>query len=112
MKQLALLTLLLLTACTKAAAAPNPDDYPITIHVTSSQIVDQIQDLDVVIDGKQYELSAAQVRHGLLALGDYKARLIKDEHKFAYESVQIYEILFPDNKTRTFAVIGRSENQQ
>jgi len=93
----------------EAAAAPNPNNYPITIHVTSSQIVDQYQDLDVVIDGKQYELSAPQVRHGLLALGDYKARLTKDAHKAAYESEQIYEILSPDNKTRTFTVIGQSE---
>jgi hypothetical protein len=109
MKYLALLTLLLLTAGTTVPAASNPNDYPITIHVTSSQLVDQIQDLDVVIDGKQYELSAPQVRHGLLALGDYQARLTKDQHKVAYESEQIYEILFSDNKTRTFAVLGQSE---
>jgi hypothetical protein len=45
----------------------------------------------------------------LLALGDYKAKLVQDQHKSAYESSQAYEFLFPDNTTRKFTVVGRSE---
>jgi hypothetical protein len=36
MKPIALLTLLLLTTVATAAPAPNPSDYPVTIHVSSS----------------------------------------------------------------------------
>jgi hypothetical protein len=44
-----------------------------------------------------------------LALGDYKAKLVQDLHKTAYESSQTYELLFPDMKVRKFSVIGQSE---
>jgi hypothetical protein len=45
----------------------------------------------------------------LLALGDYKAKLVKDEHKTTYGSNQVYEFLFPDKKTRQFTVVGQTE---
>jgi hypothetical protein len=41
-----------------------------------------------------------------LALGDYKAKLVQDKHRTAYESSQAYEFLFPDNTTRKFTVVG------
>jgi len=41
--------------------------------------------------------------------GDYKARLVKDEHKTAYDSYQIYEFLFPDKKTRQYHLVGITE---
>ena len=44
-----------------------------------------------------------------MAPGDYKAKLVKDEHLTAYESTQIYEFLFPDKKTRKFIVVGETE---
>jgi hypothetical protein len=44
-----------------------------------------------------------------LALGDYKAKLVKDEHKKTYESLQEYEFLLPDKKTRKFSVVGQTE---
>jgi hypothetical protein len=44
-----------------------------------------------------------------LALGDYKAKLIKDEHKTFYETIQVYEFLFADKKTRWFEVIVQTE---
>jgi hypothetical protein len=44
----------------------------------------------------------------VIALGDYKARLVTDEHN-AYEFTQVYEFLLPDGKTRKFGVVGTSE---
>jgi hypothetical protein len=106
MKRAALFVPLLLAAL--APAAPAPDEYPINVHVTSSYSLSGAQGLDVVIHAKKYQLSGVP-RGGLLALGDYKAKLVKDEHQTPYESYQEYEFLFPDNKTRKFEVVGQSE---
>jgi hypothetical protein len=109
MKKAALFVLLLLA--TLAPAAPAPDEYSINVHVTSVYLIaGGWQGLDAVIQGKKYQLSGDPTRGGLiLALGDYKAKLIKDEHPTAYESIQEYQFLFPDNKTKKFTVIGQSE---
>jgi hypothetical protein len=106
MKRAALFVPLLLASL--APAAPAPDEYSINVHVTSSYTLAIGQGLDVVIHAKKYQLSGVP-RGGLLALGDYKAKLVKDEHQTAYESSQEYEFLFPDNKTRKFEVVGQSE---
>jgi hypothetical protein len=109
MKRAALFVLLLLA--TLAPAAPAPDEYSINVYVTSSYTISGAsggQGLDVVIHAKKYQLGGV-ARGGLLALGEYKAKLVKDEHQTAYESHQEYEFLFPDNKTRNFEVIGQSE---
>jgi hypothetical protein len=110
MKRAALLVLLLLG--TLAPAARTPDEYPITVHVTSSYyqggVFGHQQGLDVVVDGRKYSL-AGSTDVALLALGDYKAKLVKDEHKTTYESYQEYELLFPDKKTRKYLVISQSE---
>src|SRR5271157_5855478 len=102
MKRAALVVLLLLgtlgTLATLAPAAPAPDEYLITVHVTSSYyqggVYGRQQELNVVIAGRKYSL-AGSTTASLLALGDYKAKLVKDEHKTAYESYQEYELLFP-----------------
>lgn len=121
MKKTALLIPLLFAAY--SWAAPNPDEYPINIHVSSSRwfmepsTVGPLarQKLDVIIDGKKYELEASAFQANLeagvtlLALGDYKAKLIQDQHKTTYEVSQAYEFLLPDNKTRKFIVVGRIE---
>ena len=122
MKKIALLIPFLLA--TYSWAAPNPDEYPINVHVSSSRwfmepsTIGPIarQKLDVIIDGKKYELEApafqANLEAGvvtLLALGDYKAKLIQDQHKTAYEASQAYVFLFPDKKIRKFIVVGRTE---
>jgi hypothetical protein len=108
MKRAALFVLLLATL---APAAPAPDDYSINVHVTSSYLsAGGGQGLDVVIHGKKYQLGGDPIRGAsLLVLGDYKAKLLKDEHPTVYESSQQYEFLFPDNKTKKFTVIGQSE---
>jgi hypothetical protein len=110
MKQTALFILLLVA--TISAAAPKPDDYPVMIHVSSSQrlyIGSSLgAQLNVTIDGKRYVLEGPWA-NGLLALGDYKAKLIKEERKTTYESKLQYQLLFPDGKTRIFDVAGQSE---
>jgi hypothetical protein len=116
---------LLLTAFSFSWAGPNTDEYSINVHVSSSRWVMEpamvigpqpVQRLSVLIDGKKYELEAlatlrANLQAGvtLLALGDYKARLVQDVHKTAYESSQAYEFQFSDKKTRKFMVVGQSE---
>jgi len=107
MNRAALFVLLLLAAL--APAAPAPEVYSLDVHVISSYFppFPENQHLNVIIDGKKYELRGPQ--DGLLALGDYKAKLVKDEHKTSYESAQVYEFLFPDKKTREFKVVGQSE---
>jgi hypothetical protein len=64
--------------------------------------------LNVVINGKKYELQASGYSM-LLALGDYETKLIKNQHKGTYDSLQIYEFLFSDQKTRRFVVTVQTE---
>ena len=110
MKKIALAVLLFLSAHAWVAADPNPADYTVNIHVSSSTIDSGGREaLSVVINRKNYELLCECASNSLLALGDYKAKLVKDEHKTTYDSLQVYEFLFPDNKTRRFALVGQSE---
>jgi hypothetical protein len=90
-----------------AGAAPGAADYPITVHVSSSQWAANYLELNVTIDGKKYLLSGPY--YGVLSPGDYKAKLLTDTHKTSYEASQTYEFLFPDNKTRKYNLIGQSE---
>jgi hypothetical protein len=110
-KKIALAILLLASALAWAGGEPNPADYTINVHVRSSSIAaGGQQDLNVVIDGKSYELLCDCAARGtLLALGDYKAKLVKDEHKNGYDLLKVYEFLFADKKTRQFELIGQTE---
>jgi hypothetical protein len=110
MKKIALAILLFLSAHAWAGENPNPGEYNANVHVSSSSIGSiGRQDLNVVIDGKKYELLCDHSTYMVLALGDYKAKLVTDEHKTTYDSVQVYEFLFADKKTRKFEVIGQTE---
>jgi hypothetical protein len=62
-----------------------------------------------VIDGKRYELESARSAASLLRLGDYKAKIAKDESTHAYEYNRTYEFLFPDGQTRQYIVVGESQ---
>jgi hypothetical protein len=110
MKTAALVVLLLLGML--APAARTQEEYPITVHVTSSYfqggVYGRQQEWDVVIDGKKYSLAGGTTA-SLLALGDYKAKLVKELHKTTYESYREYELLLPDKKTRKFVVVRQSE---
>jgi hypothetical protein len=123
MKRTVLLVFLVLATVSWTVAAP--EDYSVNVHVTSSYWrmgpllqsgADPVQMLAVIIGGKKYELeSSAPLRANLeagvtlLALGDYKAKLVQDIHKTTYESSQAYEFLFTDKKTRKFFVVGQTE---
>jgi hypothetical protein len=98
-KKLALVTLLLSSALAWAGSNPNPAQYTINVHVTRSRIAEghAYQLLKVIIDGKKYEVACFSSPYALLALGDYKAKLVKDEHRESYDSLQKYEFLFPNN---------------
>ena len=91
-----------------AAGGPNPAEYTVNVHVSSSSIDPHgTQLLDVVIDGKKYELKSELPIGRLLALGEFKAKLLMNR-KTAYESFQVYEFLFPD-KTRQYEVVRQTE---
>ena len=91
------LCILLLTAFSFSWAGPNTDEYPINVHVSSSRWAMEpamgigpqpAQWLSVIIGGKKYELEARATLNAnfeagvtLLALGDYKTKLVKDQHK-------------------------------
>jgi hypothetical protein len=113
LKKATLAVLLFMSALAWAGTNPNPADYTINVHVSRSRSViegspNRRQKLNVVIDGKKYELEGYG-GEGMLALGDYKAKLVKDEHKGGYDSLQVYEFLFPDQKTRKFMLVGQTE---
>lgn len=101
--------MLLISALAWAGGKSRPDDYNVDVHVASSSI-DRAghQVLDVVIQSKKYELQSELPIGRLLALGDYKAKLVTDDHPNAYDSRQVYEFQFPD-KTRPYVVVGQSE---
>jgi hypothetical protein len=107
-KKITLAVLLLLAAFAWAGTPPNPAEYTVNVHVSRSRIKGIYQNLNVVVNGRKYELENSG-DHMLLALGDYKAKLVKDEHKGTYDSLQIYEFLLPDQKTSRFVVIGQTE---
>ena len=115
MKKSTLAILLSLSAFAWAGTNSNPAEYTISVHVTTSRMVIEgsasahQQRLNVVIDGKKYELESEIYPNALLKLGDYKAKVVKDEHRSTYDSYQVYEFLFLDNKTRRFMVVGQTE---
>jgi hypothetical protein len=116
MKERAAVVLILAATCWGQS---NATQYPVTVHVISSYwVIEQTsigprgyQKLNVTIDGRKLECKA-EVPSGkptLLAVGDYKAKLVEDIHKRSYESMQTYEFRFADNTTRKFMVTGQSE---
>lgn len=111
------LALLLLFSNSLWAATPSkPAEYTITVHVTASRVIKhsesapRYQHLDVTIDGKRYEVESELAIGDVLLLGDYKARLVTDDHgRGDYDSRQVYEFQFPDKKTREYRVVARLE---
>ncbi len=110
-----------------AEAKPDPSQYTLIVHVSASRytggifagaILSDLQSeiLTATVGNRHYELqgptsSSRSFMHGngLIDPGDYHARFTQDEHKTSYESLQQFEILFPDGTTRRFGVIEQSE---
>jgi hypothetical protein len=111
MKKFAIIVVLLCAAVAWAGKDPVPAEYNISVHVTSSHLTEggvTYVRLSASIDEKKCELQGGGAL-SLLAPGDYKARLVKDEHKTSYESYRVYEFLFPDMKTRQYQLVAVSE---
>ena len=125
----ALLTLLLLSAHAVWGADKkiDPNQFPLAVHISASAYPPQspawgspiagwYEIVTATINGKHYQLQgptsspkAADCCNGLIDPGDYRGRLMKDEHVTSYESLQKFEILFPDGTMRRFDVISQSE---
>ena len=106
MKKVVLVALLLCSSMASARTAPNPADYTVNVHISSSRLKNGSLRLKVIIDGKKYEM----VGNGhLLVPGDYKAKLARDDKKNSFERDQSYEFLLPDKKTRWFLLAGIAE---
>ena len=115
MRKLALALILLQTSCL-LAATPNPADFPMKMHITSSAsreiaadgVTYTFQVVQTVIDGQQIELTTTA--GGVLALGDYPARVspktASPKGWSTYDIVKGYDFLMPDGKIRTFRVTG------
>jgi hypothetical protein len=98
-------------------------DYTLGVHVTASRIGSDCgevskgtsscratQVLDAVVEGKKYELRSETILpKGVIALGDYKAKLVSDKQKPTHEFTREYDLMFPDGSTRKFSVIGQME---
>ena len=109
-------SLLFLLASVWSGAQIKPAEYNVNVHVSASRMAvhgnsgAHYQYLTVTIDGKRYEMESIGAVQQLLKLGDYRARLAKDEHgKGDYDSWQVYEFQFPDHRTRRYLVVGQLE---
>jgi hypothetical protein len=122
--------LMLLLACEPpfaGAGKPKPVDYTTTVQVVSSHAIRTcvtllasvhcalVQHLNVVIDGKKYELEEdTGAGNYLLETGSYKAKVVEDKKPdpglgTASEYHRRYELLFPDGVTRPYVVVGEDE---
>lgn len=113
-----LFALLLPFAAHAEKAPPSAADFPLAVHVVSSRsrsmyngnlpyVVYQV--LETVINGQPVQLEG--VSAGILALGDYPARLSPSVHAISkhpnsYDVYQGYDFLMPDGKVRTYTVVG------
>ena len=97
-------------------------EYTIPVHVTESHIglsctitkgdssCKSTQVFTAQIEGKKYQLeSETFFSKGLVALGDYYAKLADHKEKPTKEFTRSYDLMFPDGSTRTFNVIGQME---
>jgi hypothetical protein len=113
MKSLLYIAVLLCVPLGTAAQNKPAKDYPIKVHVSSSELEGttnpDLQILRVVIDGKKYQLIGIGSKPWALRLGDYPARLTKDRAVAGGQYDRRYELLFPDGTTAQFNVGGESE---
>jgi len=116
-----LFTVFLITPSLALAAKTDPAEYNVAIHVQSSHLVYECFSdtkgatcaftprLNVLIGGKKYELEAEKSRNDLIRVGDYKAKIVKDDSTTSYEYWRTYEFQFVDGTTRKYDVVGESQ---
>jgi hypothetical protein len=120
MKKTALFIVITLAHSTWSWAANSPDAYKINVNVMESHWIWKANGnlsgyylmLKVWIAGTVYEMESVDMgdprKLPVLVPGSYLAKLVQDEHSDAYEYFQTYELLFPDNKTKEFVVMGQT----
>ncbi len=112
----------LLLFVASASAQSSSSAYPIAVTVQGSSVVDvcdvsqgssldfMYMKLSVIIEGRHLELRGNKpIRNGILALGEYKAKLVTDKHEKPYVSDQVYELQYPDGATERFTVTGETK---
>jgi len=112
MKKLLIALLILVPFVCRADTGVKAEDYTITVHVQSSRLSKGTQRVKALVDGKKLTLEAAPpsiVSVFVFRVGDYKARIVKDDTPRPYDYMRTYEFLLPDGKTRKFWVVGESE---
>jgi hypothetical protein len=125
MKKVILVFLILVSTTVWAEKPkPNPSDFAVNIHVQSSRLKVECGDvtsgtsvcywyqyLSAMVDGKKVELRGnMMVRNEyLLKLGDYKAKILKEEDTRVYGYQRTYQMLFPDGAVAEYLVVGESE---
>ena len=129
-KFVAVFCLLLCAATLQAKAKPNPADFNIKIHISSTQLSPNpnvlsnpsfpILIVDGLLNGKKVKLAGdLLLPHGMhiikapfliLSPGDYQIRLKEDDSEKDGSIVrQAYELLLPNGDTWQCSVIGISE---
>jgi hypothetical protein len=108
--------LLLPLSLAYAEKTTNPADYTINVHVQSSRLAECGKDnffscgyLDVVSDGKKFELKQFKSTQELLRVGDYKAKIDREDTKKSFVDSRSYDLLLPDGSALRFDVVGESE---
>ena len=113
MKSLLCIVFLLSASVVSIAQKEPAKEYPIKVHVSSSELhgsgMQQNQVLRVVIDGKKYQLIARGPRVWALPVGDYRARITLDKPIQGGQYERRYEFIFSDGKTWQYDVGGESE---
>ena len=125
MKKVFLMVLLFLPVLGRAEKpAPNPADYTVAVHVQASHIALDSSDvtggssvcvwnqhLNATLDGKKFDLVGNRATKSVFVLrvGDYKAKVLKEDTSRSYEYQRSYEFLFADGTTGDFQVTGELE---
>jgi hypothetical protein len=102
----------------------NPAEFTIDLHVQSSRMTQQctdvtqgnslciqIQELSVTVAGKKIELRGDTMTRNpyVLHVGDYKAKVLKEDTSLSYGVRRTYQLLFPDGQTAEYLVTGELE---
>ena len=116
----AFLAVILATTTATFAFSEKPTDsadYTVDVHVQSSRITTLClpqgctteQHLIVLIGTKKFDLKKLGYQMNLIRVGNYKAKILKDETPASYEYRRVYEIRFPDGKASSFEVVGEGD---